>query len=122
MDHDRPLLDVLLVHVRQVEALRQVEVKLHGGALPLAPDGVRDLDVDLGAVKRAAALVHLVVPPLLGERLDERALRALPNLGAAHALLRLGAEVHLEVREPELAQDVLGQVQHAQNLIRDLSR
>ena len=120
MNHDRPLLDVLLVHVVQVETLGQVEVQLHGGALPFAPDGVRDLDVDLGAVKRAAALVDVVAPPLLGERLDERALRALPNLGTAHALLRLGAEVHLKVREAELAQDVLGQVQHAQDLVRDL--
>ena len=55
--------------VVEVEALGQVEVELHGGALPLAADGVEDLDVDLGAVEGAAALVHLVVPPLSSERL-----------------------------------------------------
>lgn len=43
---------------------------LHSGALPLAAQGVLDLDVDLGAVKGAAALVHHVVPPL---RCRERA-------------------------------------------------
>ena len=42
-----------------VKALRQVEVQLDGGALPPAPDRILDLDVDLGAVERAAALVHL---------------------------------------------------------------
>ena len=69
----------------------------------------RDLDVDLGAVKRAAALVHLVVPPFLAAPRRARPARAPKSRGAAHALLRLGAEVHLERREPELAQDVLGQ-------------
>ncbi len=42
-----------------LEAVRQVEVELDGGALPPPPDRVLDLDVDLGAVEGPAALVHL---------------------------------------------------------------
>ncbi len=38
-------------HIFQLEALGQVEVKLHGGKLPQASNGVHQLDVDFGAVK-----------------------------------------------------------------------
>ena len=47
------------VDVLQVEPIGQVEVRLHGGALPRPPDGVADLEIDLGAVERPSALVHL---------------------------------------------------------------
>ena len=122
MDHDGPLLRVLLVDVREVEPLGEVEVELHGGALPLAADGVEDLDVNLRPVKGAAALVNLVVPTLLRQRILQRALGLVPDLRPAHRLLRLRGEVHLKLRKPEGAQDVLRQVQHPFDLVGDLVR
>ncbi len=52
--HGRPAAEA-----HHLEAVRQVEVELDGGALPPPPDRVLDLDVDLGAVEGPAALVHL---------------------------------------------------------------
>ena len=78
--------DVALV--LEVEALGQVEVALDGRALPLAADGVGDLDVDLRPVEGAAALVHLVVPPLALECSLERLGRRLPDLVRSHGLVR----------------------------------
>ena len=43
------------------KALRELEVKLDGGALVDALHGVHDLDVDLGAVERAIPRVHAPV-------------------------------------------------------------
>lgn len=43
----------------QVEADRQLEVKLDGGALELAPQGVKHCDVNLRAVEGAIGLVQL---------------------------------------------------------------
>lgn len=56
VDHDGPLLGAAGINVVHVKALWQVEVQLDGGALPLAPNGVLDLDVNLGAVEGAATL------------------------------------------------------------------
>jgi hypothetical protein len=47
VDHDGALLRVLLVDVMQVEPVGQVVIELHRGALPLAADGVQDLDINL---------------------------------------------------------------------------
>ncbi len=60
VDHDRALARAVGADVLQAEALRLVEVHLDGRQLPLAADGVTDLDVDLRAVEGAAALVDLV--------------------------------------------------------------
>ena len=81
--------------VLEVEALGQVEVALDGRALPPAADGVGDLDVDLRPVEGAAALVHLVVPPLALERLDQPRRRLLPDLIRADRLVGPGGEVDL---------------------------
>ena len=52
------------VYILEIKALRQVEVALHCGALPEAPNGVFDLEVDLRAVEGPSTLVHGVVPLL----------------------------------------------------------
>ncbi len=36
---------------------RQLEVQLNGGALELAPEGVKDRNVDLGPVERSICLI-----------------------------------------------------------------
>ena len=58
MHHVGAAASSLVVLVGEVEALRQVEVELDGGALPSPAQGVGDVDVNLGAVESAAALVH----------------------------------------------------------------
>ena len=58
--HVRAVLAAVLADVGDVEALRQVEVELDRGALPLAAEGVEHLDVDLRAVEDRAALVDVV--------------------------------------------------------------
>ena len=60
MHHDRTVLFTVLAHVGQIEALGQREVHLNGGALPLTADAVKKLDVDLGAVEGAIALIDIV--------------------------------------------------------------
>mmetsp|Transcript_16868 Transcript_16868/g.41828 ORF Transcript_16868/g.41828 Transcript_16868/m.41828 type:complete len:320 (+) Transcript_16868:702-1661(+) len=120
MQHDGLLLLAAARHVLEVEALGQVEVALDGRALPLAPDGVGDLDVDLRPVEGAAALVHLVVPPLALERLDQPGRCLLPDLIRADRLVGPGGQVDLVLGEAELAQDLLSQVEHARDLVREL--
>jgi hypothetical protein len=49
-------------HVAQIEPLGQGHVELDRAALPGPAQGVLDVDVDLGAVEGAVALVDLVFP------------------------------------------------------------
>mmetsp|Transcript_4626 Transcript_4626/g.13149 ORF Transcript_4626/g.13149 Transcript_4626/m.13149 type:complete len:209 (-) Transcript_4626:1511-2137(-) len=69
VDHDWPLLVVFGRDVVHVESFRQVEIELDRRALPLPAEGVPDLDVNLGPVEGAAAVVHRISPALLVERL-----------------------------------------------------
>ena len=48
VDHVRPVLLAIFADVGQVKAVGIVEVELDGGKLPFAPDGILDLQVDLG--------------------------------------------------------------------------
>ena len=57
MQHHRTMRDVVRANVLELEALGEIEVELHRRTLPLAPDRVDELEVELGPVKRAAALV-----------------------------------------------------------------
>ena len=94
--------------------------RLDGRALPQPADGVLDLDVDLGAVEGAAALVDRVAPPLLLERALEALRRELPDLVGADGLLGARREHHLVLDEAEFGQDALGELQHAEDLGREL--
>ncbi len=60
VDDHRPVLGVVRARVLQVEALRHLVVELDRRALPLAADGVGDVEVDLRAVEGAVALVDRV--------------------------------------------------------------
>mmetsp|Transcript_13757 Transcript_13757/g.22512 ORF Transcript_13757/g.22512 Transcript_13757/m.22512 type:complete len:212 (+) Transcript_13757:707-1342(+) len=122
MDHDGALLGVLSIDVRQLEARGEVEVQLNRGALPLAADGVENLDIDLGPVEGTPPFIHLVRPALGPQRLLQRALRLVPELGPPHRLLGLRRQVHLELGEAEGGENLLRQVQHPLDLIGDLPR
>lgn len=47
------------VDVLQVEPIGQVEVRLHGGALPRPPNSIADFQVNLRSVKSPPAFVYL---------------------------------------------------------------
>src|SRR5579885_28716 len=79
---------VVLADVLKLEALRQVEVPLHGAELPQATDGVLDLEVNLRPVERGLALDALVIDAALVESLGQRRLGVRPALFRAEPLLR----------------------------------
>ena len=51
----------VFANVGEIKTFCQVEVKLDGGELPFATDGVLNLQINLGPVERAATVIHLVV-------------------------------------------------------------
>ena len=61
MQHDGALLGAVGVHVLQVKVERHLEVELDGTALPGTAERILQVEVDLGAVEGAVALVDLVV-------------------------------------------------------------
>lgn len=58
-DTQRLRLASVPVDVLEVEPVRQVEVRLHGRALPGPPNSIADFQVDLRSVKRPPTFVHL---------------------------------------------------------------
>ena len=93
MDRDRPLRLAVLVDIGQVEPLGQHhQVDLDGRHLPLAPERVVDVDVDLGRVERAVLGLERVRDVGRGERLPDELLGTLPEGRVAERLVRLGRE------------------------------
>ena len=70
-DHGAGELSLLLTgHEVQLEADRELEVQLDGGALVLPPEGVLDLDVDLGAVEGTWQYIQVVARRVDWERVS----------------------------------------------------
>ena len=65
VEHDGTVLLAVSADVVQIEALRQRKVALDRGALPLSFEGVFELEVDLGPVEGAVALVDVVDHPVV---------------------------------------------------------
>src|SRR5438034_4117259 len=84
---------VVLARVLESEALGLLEIELDRRPLPLAPDGVVELDVDLRSVERASALVDAVGGAAVLERLLERAFRLVPRRVGAQLLVGPRGEV-----------------------------
>ena len=61
VQHNGALLGAVGVHVLQVKVERHLEVELNGAALPGTAERVLQVEIDLGAVEGAVALVDLVV-------------------------------------------------------------
>ena len=96
VDRDRALRLAVLVDVGQVEPLGQHhEVDLDRRHLPFAPEGVVDVDVDLGRVERAVLGLEVVADVGRREGLADQLLGPLPERRVADRLVRLGRE-----REP----------------------
>ena len=93
--------------VLQVEAFRQLEVKLDRRALERPAERVADGDVDLGPIERAIARIEV---PLAGIPLVECALQLplglVPRLDRPKVVVGARRELELEL-EPEEAVDML---------------
>ena len=101
MDGHRPNVVAVLIHVGEVEALGQHdEVHLDCGRLPLAPQGVLHLDVDLGRIEGPVAFLRAVSHARALESLAHELLGALPQRGVAQRLLGARAERELRL-QPE---------------------
>ena len=122
VDHVRPVLLPVVPDVSQAEPLWQVEVELDGRDLPLASDGVSDVDVDLGAVECAAALVDLVVDPPVDEGRPQRLRGELPLLGFPDGLVGPGRQHDVVFCEAEAAEKEESQVEYAVYLVHNLVR
>ena len=116
MDHDGAVLLAVLADVVDVEALRQVEVKLDRRASPFPPERVDPFDVDLRSVERSSTLIDLVIDALLFKRDLELVDGARPRLLVADPLVRPRRQVGLEV-VPEDLGHVRGQVDDGCDLV-----
>src|SRR5580765_4176492 len=90
MNYHRPVLGVVLAHVDEVESLRGFIVELNRAELPLAADGVRHVEVDLGPVEGAVPGLELVGEARRLERRLERGFRAIPSRVGPDPLRRAG--------------------------------
>ncbi len=107
MDHVGLVLLAVVADIDEVEALREVEVELHGAELPRPAERVLDLHVDLRAVECAAAFIDFVGHAFLVEGVAKRLRGLLPALRSAHGLRGLRGEIRLDVVEAELPEHVL---------------
>ena len=61
VNHNRSVALVVLADKGQVKALRQGHIQLDGAALPGAVQGVFNMQIDFGSVKRAVALIERII-------------------------------------------------------------
>ncbi|CAB4795771.1 unannotated protein [freshwater metagenome] len=84
VQHDRLMPVVVCAHVFEIEPIGQIEVALNGAELPGAADGIFHVDVDLGAVERSVAVLHLVLQPMAMQALAQRFGCLVPDLVGAN--------------------------------------
>ena len=61
VDHYRTVMLVVTANIAEVKTWRQIEIELDRTALPRPPDGILDVQIDLGSIECAATLVDLVL-------------------------------------------------------------
>ena len=121
MHHDRTVLFTVLAHVGQIEALGQREVHLNGGALPLTADAVKKLDVDLGAVEGAIALIDIVGQVEFFHGLDKGVGGQFPGFVRADAALGTRGNLNF-IFEAEKIHQILNQMNDADDFGLQLIR
>ena len=99
MQHDGALLGAVGVHVLQIKVERHLEVELDGAALPGTAERVLQVEVDLGAVEGAIALVDLVVHAQLLQSGAQALLGASPVLVGTHGVLGAGGKLNVVDRK-----------------------
>lgn len=119
VQHDGALLGSVGVHVLQVKVERHLEVKLHGTALPGTSERVLQVEVDLGAVEGAVALVDLVVHTQLLQSGAQALLSARPVLVRTHGVLGAGGKLDMILKAKLLVHGV-DEVDNAHDLVGQL--
>ena len=84
MQHDGRVLCTVLADIFRPQSVGQVEVALEGPALPLAADGIGQLEVQLRPVERSVAFGNLVWQAKSIDGLFQRAFGFVPDLIRAH--------------------------------------
>ena len=105
------MLLAVLAHVLQLKPLRHLGVQLDGAALPGPAQGVRQVEVQLGAVEGAVALVDGKVLAHLRDGVLQDLLVVLPLLHGADVVLRHGGQL-----------DLIGEAEGGVDLVKDADR
>ena len=119
MQHDGALLGAVGVHVLQIKVERHLEVELNGTALPGTAERILQVEVDLGTVEGAVALVDLVVHVQLLKSGAQALLGASPVLVRTHGVLGAGGKLDVVLKAKLLVHGV-DQVDHANDLVGQL--
>lgn len=119
MQHDGALLGAVGIHVLQVKVERHLEVELDGTALPGTTERILQVEVDLGAVEGAVALVDLVVHAQLLQSGAQALLGASPVLVRTHGVLGAGGKLNVVLKAKLLVHGV-DEVDHAHDLVGQL--
>ena len=119
MQHDGALLGAVGVHVLQIKVERHLEVELDGTALPGTTERVLQVEVDLGAVESAVALIDLVVHVQLLKSGTQALLGASPVLVRTHGVLRAGGKLDVILKAKLLVHGV-DEVDNAHDLVGQL--
>src|SRR5882762_2854144 len=105
VDHERLLAGSVFGYIFEIEALRQVEVELHGRELPEASDGVHQFDIDLRAIESCFAGHNLVRDVQLPQRTFQGVVGQVPLVFTAEETLFVfripGGKLGLELVEAE---------------------
>ena len=119
--HDRTMPGTILPHILEVEALRQGKIHLNGGKLPLAPDSISHLDIDLGPVERAIAFIDPIGLALFLHGLDQGVGRQFPGFVRPDTVSRARGDENA-VGEPEEFHEVGRKMHHPEDFLFQLFR
>src|SRR6266496_2701459 len=78
MDHDRAMWFVILADILELETLREIEIKLHGGQLPRPTDSIFNPNVYLWTIEDGFSFHTLVRNASLVQSSYQRFHRAIP--------------------------------------------
>src|SRR5437588_9508650 len=102
MQHHRRSLVGMLVYIESAEPAGQVEIALHGAALPVTADRIAQDVFELWAVERAFCLIERPRPARSLERHHQRGLGLVPHCVLADAPLRAVGEFDPDIAEAEI--------------------
>ena len=112
VDHVWPLFGSVPIDEGHVEALRLIEIELNRRQLPLPPDRVLDLQVDLGPVECSAAFIDFIAEAFFLNRPPQRFGRIVPTLGIPHRFFGAGREICRDIAEAEALEHVEREAQN----------
>jgi len=88
--------------ITEIKPLRQGEIALNRGTLPLSFQGIFELKIDLGPVKSAVTLINVIVHFVILEGAFESGCRQIPVRVGTNGFLRPGAKFHLIFKSEDL--------------------